>query len=192
LEAAAAVFARKGYHQATIREIAELADVADGTIYNYYTDKQDLLVGIAQHVIAHSTSSVLAEYQDQDAEEYLKSILADRLGFARSQFDFTRALLSQVWTDGKFRSQYFEQVIAPLFGHIESYLLSRIAAGTIRPVNSPVVVRALAGAFLMFVMLSETPEDGLFPGLSDEELAGELADFFMHGLQNRQGEVPGG
>ena len=48
LEAAAAVFARKGFHQATIREIAELADVADGTIYNYYADKRDLLV-LGQH-----------------------------------------------------------------------------------------------------------------------------------------------
>ena len=43
LDAAAAVFAQKGFHQATIRDIAELADVADGTIYNYFDNKLDLL-----------------------------------------------------------------------------------------------------------------------------------------------------
>ena len=50
LDAAAAVFAERGFHQATIRDIAELADVADGTIYNYFENKFDLLIGIMSRV----------------------------------------------------------------------------------------------------------------------------------------------
>ena len=46
LDAAAAVFSNKGYHGATISEIAEEADVAAGTIYNYFDSKADLLIGI--------------------------------------------------------------------------------------------------------------------------------------------------
>ena len=46
LDAAAVVFARNGYHWTTIRDIARRADVADGTIYNYFDSKFDLLLAI--------------------------------------------------------------------------------------------------------------------------------------------------
>ena len=39
LEAAARVFARKGFEKATTREIAQEADVSEGTIYNYFASK---------------------------------------------------------------------------------------------------------------------------------------------------------
>ncbi|MCB0032608.1 MAG: helix-turn-helix transcriptional regulator, partial [Anaerolineales bacterium] len=46
LEAATAVFAERGFHKATIRAIAQHAGIADGTIYNYFKNKTDLLIGI--------------------------------------------------------------------------------------------------------------------------------------------------
>jgi|GEM_PF-3133717 len=36
---AAQVFAQKGFHGATIKEVAQAAEVAEGTIYNCFTDK---------------------------------------------------------------------------------------------------------------------------------------------------------
>ena len=185
LEAAAAVFARKGYHQATIREIAELADVADGTIYNYYADKRDMLVAITRQVITSSTSETLAELQIEEDLGFLMGILGERLEFAWDNLDFTRALLSQVWSDDVFREQYLGEVIGPLLQVMEGYLQSRIETGTMRPVNSSVIVRAMAGSFLIFVLLAEPGQDGLCPGVSHEELAGHLAEFFLHGLEAR-------
>src|SRR5688500_8480506 len=46
LQAAAQVFAQKGFHRATIRDVAKAAGIADGTIYNYFENKTALLVGI--------------------------------------------------------------------------------------------------------------------------------------------------
>ena len=43
LEAAAIVFSTKGYERATTREIAEAADVSEGTLYNYFDNKIELL-----------------------------------------------------------------------------------------------------------------------------------------------------
>jgi len=42
LTAARAVFGRKGFHDASIEEIAEMAEVAKGTVYLYYKSKKDL------------------------------------------------------------------------------------------------------------------------------------------------------
>ncbi len=43
IDAAIALFGRKGYHVTTIREIAEAAGVSIGLIYQYVQDKEDIL-----------------------------------------------------------------------------------------------------------------------------------------------------
>ena len=40
LMGAAQVFAKKGFHKATTKEIAQAAGVAEGTIYNYFKNKR--------------------------------------------------------------------------------------------------------------------------------------------------------
>jgi len=44
LEAAVKVFARQGFYQSTVAQIAREAGVADGTIYLYFKNKDDILV----------------------------------------------------------------------------------------------------------------------------------------------------
>ncbi len=45
-EAAVEVFAEKGFHQARVSDIARRAGVADGTIYLYFKNKEDLLLSV--------------------------------------------------------------------------------------------------------------------------------------------------
>ncbi len=46
LQAAKDVFSRGGYHEATLDEIARHAELAKGTIYNYFSSKEDLFEGL--------------------------------------------------------------------------------------------------------------------------------------------------
>lgn len=55
--AAASVFAREGFHGATVAEIARTAGVATGTFYLYYPSKEDCLLAL----IARFYEEVLAE-----------------------------------------------------------------------------------------------------------------------------------
>ena len=48
LQAAESVFAEKGYIQATISEIAKISNVSEGTIYEYFKNKDDLLFSIPE------------------------------------------------------------------------------------------------------------------------------------------------
>lgn len=48
LEAACAVFAEQGFFQSTVSQIARAAGVADGTIYLYFKNKDDILVQFYQ------------------------------------------------------------------------------------------------------------------------------------------------
>jgi len=48
LQAAVQAFSEKGYAKATIAEIAHKAGVADGTVYEYFENKEDVLLSIAE------------------------------------------------------------------------------------------------------------------------------------------------
>jgi len=62
LDAAVKVFARKGFFQSKVSEIAQEAGVADGTIYLYFKNKDDLLISIfevkMQEVISSFRSAI--------------------------------------------------------------------------------------------------------------------------------------
>ena len=51
LDAAVTVFAQKGYFTARISDIASSAGVADGTIYLYFKNKEDIIASLFSHVI---------------------------------------------------------------------------------------------------------------------------------------------
>jgi AcrR family transcriptional regulator len=59
LKAAETLFARKGYHQTSIEEIADLAEVSTGAVYIYFKNKEDLLITLMQE-IGHQLRKLLA------------------------------------------------------------------------------------------------------------------------------------
>ncbi len=59
LEAAVTVFARQGFHQSTVAQIAKEAGVADGTIYLYFKNKDDILV----QFFAYRTKQVFEKFR---------------------------------------------------------------------------------------------------------------------------------
>ena len=50
LSAAETLFARKGYNQTSIEEIADLAEVSTGTVYFYFKNKEALLITLMQEI----------------------------------------------------------------------------------------------------------------------------------------------
>jgi TetR/AcrR family transcriptional regulator, fatty acid metabolism regulator protein len=58
LEAAQQVFAEKGYHDASIDEIAARTGVAKGTVYLHYASKQDLLVALLEQEVVRFIACV--------------------------------------------------------------------------------------------------------------------------------------
>jgi TetR/AcrR family fatty acid metabolism transcriptional regulator len=61
LEAAVTVFAKSGFHESTISQIARAAGVADGTIYLYFKNKDDILV----HFFNYKTRQVFARFREE-------------------------------------------------------------------------------------------------------------------------------
>lgn len=52
IDCAISFFREKGFHETSMEEIAESSDVSKGTLYNYFQDKESILVGYFQSIIA--------------------------------------------------------------------------------------------------------------------------------------------
>ena len=65
INAATKIFARKGFFQAKVSDIAREAQVADGTIYLYFDNKDDILISLFEEQM----KAVLENMIDQIAAE---------------------------------------------------------------------------------------------------------------------------
>ncbi|WP_078545221.1 TetR/AcrR family transcriptional regulator [Litchfieldia alkalitelluris] len=72
IDAAVIVIAENGYHQSQVSKIAKQAGVADGTIYLYFKNKEDILVSLFQEKLGSFVETI------QD-EIHAKSTAADKL-----------------------------------------------------------------------------------------------------------------
>src|SRR4030043_690567 len=88
MDAALAVFSKKGYGEATIPDIAREAGVAVGTIYNYYGSKRDLLVSIVNtFVITQPFRELLKQAGQGEERKFVRSVIRNRLDWGFENMD---------------------------------------------------------------------------------------------------------
>lgn len=70
LEAARAVFAERGYAQATLEEIAERAEFGKGTLYNYFEGgKEEMLFALFEDIFGEIEALIQTVFQEELNEE---------------------------------------------------------------------------------------------------------------------------
>lgn len=67
LKAAETLFAGEGYHQTSINQIADMAEVSVGTVYFYFKNKEDLLIHLLNEIAYMFRSRVGAEFRNSDS-----------------------------------------------------------------------------------------------------------------------------
>jgi AcrR family transcriptional regulator len=94
LDAAEEVFARNGFHDASLREIADLAEFSIGGVYNFFPGKDD----IYQAIFLRRAAEFMPEMQRVIAAEatplrLLLDLAAWQVGFFRRYQNFARLVL---------------------------------------------------------------------------------------------------
>ncbi len=149
LDAATKVFAEKGFHRATIKDIADVAGIAAGTIYTYFASKTDVLLGILNRL--NETTEREQQFTldgEQDVRSFFSSYLRQRISLLWPNADVFRAVLPEILVNTELREQYYEQVIAPTFKIGEHYFMAQSKEGQLRQIDVPLTVRAIAGMIL--------------------------------------------
>jgi AcrR family transcriptional regulator len=83
LEAAIACFARKGFHQTTMEDIGDEADLSPGVAYRYFESKDDIIVATVEGSLDRS----VVFFEEVAEEEDIKSVLEQMIDDSFQRFD---------------------------------------------------------------------------------------------------------
>ncbi len=183
LDAAAAVFAEKGFHPTTIRAIAKRAGIADGTIYNYFDSKPALLMGIFERMRLSVMQDVeLPNPVTLDLPTFVRTFLYHPLmALKQDNFALFRIVISEMLVNEDLRALYHEQVMQPVLQGAEVYFLNYAARQGIDALHAQLIVRAISG-MILGLTVEYTLDDSLLIE-HWEKLPDVLTDLLLHGLQ---------
>lgn len=189
LDAAEEVFGRKGFHETTLKEIAEKADFSVGSVYSFFESKDDLFRQIfARRGAEYMPRMAAVLAVDEAPVRRLRHLVEFQIGFFREHPHFGRLYLryssatfqsDERLSDQLVRANYDESMVrqAALFAEGQ-------AAGEFCDGDPTVLARMLSGLVAAFqavdpVVLSDEPAPEPMP----------LEDF--HRLVERTFRAPG-
>ncbi len=147
LEAARSEFAERGYHGARMSAIAQAAGVADGTVYLYFRNKQELLVAVFRsgveaymHGLEQSLAGRVA------ALDELRALIAFHLSYLGGRPEQARIAQVELRQSDEAIRRAVAEAVAPLFQRIDGIVTRGRLEGSLRTdVDARVVRRMIFG-----------------------------------------------
>ncbi len=184
LDASLDVFSQKGFSEAKISEIAEVAGVADGTIYLYFKNKDDLLISLFElklEKINAGLQEVLIPISDPLAG--LKAIIDYHLGLAIQDPALASFITIELRRSAAFMKDYAKEQLSEYMGQWQRILQQGKDEGIFdRNLSASIMKHILFGALdhTCGVWVSNPKRDP-----SDlRDVGTQLSKLFLRGLQN--------
>ncbi len=183
LRAAITVFARNGYFNSKVADIASEAGVADGTVYLYFKSKEDILHSIfdrsMEEGIAHGRAQLQGVSDPREKLRRIATLHLERLGADRDL-----AVVFQVELRGstKFMEEFSAAGFAEYLGLLRAAIEEGQRAGVFRAdLNAKVVAKVLFGA------LDEMATNWILSKRRYKlaPLADQVLDIFLNGVSAR-------
>ena len=183
-QAAVKVFARKGFFNARISDIAKEAKVADGTIYLYFNNKYDILISLFEDEIGKIILKVkLLLENETDPMKMLEIYAIHHLSLLQDQKELVEVLQMELRQSNKFIKEYRNTKFIEYVDIISDIIHKGQKSGHFHPDIKPgIVKRAFFGALdemSRLWALSAKPHYTL------EDTAKHISAIFLHGIVTR-------
>jgi AcrR family transcriptional regulator len=162
LDAAEEVFGRKGFHETTLKEVAELAEFSVGSVYSFFENKDDLYLSVFLRRGAEFLPGMEAAAADGTPSERLHRLVDFEVGFFREHPHFGRLYLRStgsslpvVEQSGTLRAN-FERAMQTQAGVIEAGQ----RAGDFRDGDPLVLARLFSGMVSAYQSTDPAVMDG--------------------------------
>src|SRR5262249_21762807 len=180
LRAATRVFARNGYFNSKVADIARAADVADGTVYLYFKSKEEILHSIFDQNMSEAIAAGRTLLEDlHDPREKLRRIAL--LHLQRLGADRDLAIVFQVELRGstKFMEEFSADGFAEYLGMLRRTLEEGQRAGVFRKDLNPKLI-----AKILFGALDEMATNWIISkrNYELEPMADIVMDVFLNGV----------
>ncbi|MCL6515717.1 MAG: TetR family transcriptional regulator [Alicyclobacillus sp.] len=182
--------AEHGYHHAQISRIARTAGVADGTVYLYFKNKEDILISLLRQAIGRIVEKLQQRIAGLErAEDQLRALVElylQELGAHPQLAMVTQVHLRQV--DAGIRREIGD-IMKPFYRALDDVIELGMRQGVFRPNINPRIARRM-----IFGTLDETVTAWVLPGGKYDlaSLAEDVVDVLLYGLsRTRAAEAPG-
>lgn len=148
LRAAIKVFARGGFFNSKVADVAREAGVADGTVYLYFKNKDDILVSIFNHVMDEALALGRARLSEIDHPlEKLKGIVFAHLNRFGNDRDLAIVFQVELRSSTKFMEQFSATKVTEYLDLIRSVIEEGKAKRVFRRgLNTTIAAKVLFGA----------------------------------------------
>lgn len=121
--AAMGVFARKGFAESKISEIAQVAGVGDGTIYLYFRNKDDLLISLFESKLEEINQGLRDALAPVNGpRDQLEAVIDFHLGLALNNPDLAALVTIELRRSQKFMKDYAKEQLAEYLGQWQTVL----------------------------------------------------------------------
>ena len=163
LRAAESVFAEKGYIQSTISEIAKIANVSEGTIYEYFKNKDDLLFSIPEQTFQEHIAKLDEIFELKTPLRKLRRFIRYHFFLYMTEPNFVKVFLMHIQLSQRFYGSQVYKTFQQYTKIITDVLEEGKRNGSIRTnVNARVFKNLFLGAFshmaLRWLILGEEAE----------------------------------
>jgi TetR/AcrR family fatty acid metabolism transcriptional regulator len=180
LESAIVVFSGDGYHQAKVEDIANLAGVGKGTIYQYFQSKKVLFLETLKYIFERMLEQLVVgiEEYDSSAEKFTK-IIDNHTAFIRENMDMVRITVND---SGQFYRDFHENAFYFLnkaLALIEEVVIEGQKKGELKTGDPAAAAQMFLGIFhanAINVIFSQTEEK--------RGIIKEMLDIFLYGVKN--------
>ncbi|MDX9889044.1 MAG: TetR/AcrR family transcriptional regulator [Anaerovoracaceae bacterium] len=196
LASAIGLFIEKGYQNTKIIDIAEAAGVGKGTVYEYFTGKEELLLMVLENVVSKDFERVDTLIMEKDnCYQQLLAYLNTHMGlmqkYGRNLPDLAQQLLNPANKLSSEIIHIIHGIMDHQYGVLWNILDRGAKSGEIGCSNVSLAASAVMGAINYFITLKSQcgslPKDAEFSWAKEAASWTEkdLMDFLMDGLTNK-------
>lgn len=184
LESAAKVFAREGFYNAKIKDVAQEAGVAHGTVYLYFSSKEDLLISLFRENLSELIQYVQSEIQkEKNAEDKLRRMMSLQIELIETNPELTALMLVEFPQTGKFLSSDSINELAAYIDMIANILKEGMAEGIFDNSIDVDVVATVIYSGIQGIATRWVLEEMKYPL---KKVADEISKVFLDGIRPRQ------
>jgi TetR/AcrR family fatty acid metabolism transcriptional regulator len=181
IQAATKIFARKGFYQSKISEIAREAQVADGTIYIYFENKDDILISLFEEQMRVVLDNMVRQIsREDDPAKKLEKFALTHLELIEQNQNMAEIIQVEVRQSSKFMKEYKNEKFAEYLDLIRDIIRQGQEEGVFKKEVIPgIAERAFFGALdemSRFWVLSSRKQYDI------RTAAKQISEYFLNGI----------
>ena len=181
IDAATKIFAKKGFFQAKVSDIAREAQVADGTIYLYFENKDDILISLFEEQMKVVLKDMQAQVsKEKDAIKKIEKFAMAHLNLIELNKNMAEIIQVELRQSSKFMKEYKNEKFMQYLNLIGDIIQEGQERGVFKKEIIPdIAKRAFFGALdemSRFWVLSSRRKYDI------ETAARQISEYFLYGL----------